>query len=37
MLIIDPSTDLHRSNPWNKGILVGQNGPPKPRDVWTAE
>jgi integrase len=35
MLISDPSADLQRSNPWNKGLLVGQKRPLKPRDVWT--
>jgi hypothetical protein len=35
MLITDPTADLHRSKPWNKGLVVGQKRRLEPRDVWT--
>lgn len=28
------SSDLRRREPWNKGKLVGQKAPFKPKDIW---
>jgi hypothetical protein len=29
-----PSSRSHHRTPWNKGKLVGQKAPFKPKDVW---
>jgi hypothetical protein len=31
----DPSTCWPSKVPWNKGRLIGQKGPLKPKEVWT--
>ena len=31
----DPLSLLRRREPWNKGRLIGQKRPLKPKDVWT--
>src|SRR5262249_59786283 len=34
-MITESSPTLRRRDPWNKGRLIGQKRPLKPKDVWT--
>src|SRR6516165_5957686 len=34
-MITESSSTLRQRDPWNKGRLIGQKRPLKPKDVWT--